>query len=106
MLTVLRGFGSLSGGSLVLVLACSGGDEGKGRTSSTIPTPTTTTTSTTMPPPVNTIPTVPGGGSGSVPVNLTGGSGGSGGICNELKIEPTPVVPTVLLLVDNSSSMF
>jgi hypothetical protein len=53
---------------------------------------------------------MPGGGSGNVPVdlNMTGGSGGSGGvaICNELKIEPMPVVPTVLLLVDNSSSMF
>jgi hypothetical protein len=107
MLTVLRGSGSLAGGSLLLVLACSGGDEGKGRNSSTIPTPTTTTTTTaTTPPPINTVPTVPGGGSGSAPVNLTGGSGGSGGICNELKIEPTPVVPTVLLLVDNSSSMF
>ena len=105
MLTVLRGFGSLAGGSLLLVLSCSSGDEGKGRTSSSIPTPTSTTTSTT-PPPVNTVPTVPGGGSGNVPVvNMTGGTGGTP-ICNELKIEPTPVVPTVLLLVDNSSSMF
>jgi hypothetical protein len=38
---------------------------------------------------------------------MTGG-GGTGGvaICNELTIVPKPVVPTVLLLVDNSSSMF
>src|SRR5688500_9322260 len=105
MLTVLRGFGSLTGGSLLLVLSCSSGVEGKGRTSSSIRTPTSTTTSTT-PPPVNTVPTVPGGGSGNVPVvTMTGGTGGTP-ICNVLKIEPTPVVPTVLLLVDNSSSMF
>jgi hypothetical protein len=54
---------------------------------------------------------VPGGGSTSAPVDLSntgGATGGTGGaaICNELTIVPTPVVPTVLLLVDNSSSMF
>src|SRR5688500_3170910 len=100
MLTVLRGFGSLSGGCLVLVLAWAGGVRRMGWASAALPPPTTTTAGTTVPPAVNTIPTVAGGGSGSVPVNLTGVSGGSGGISNELEIEATPVVPAVLLLVD------
>jgi hypothetical protein len=38
----------------------------------------------------------------------TAAMGGDGGmaICNELMVVPTPQVPTVMLLVDNSSSMF
>jgi hypothetical protein len=55
------------------------------------------------------------GAGGSVATGGTGGStggaagaGGSAGaaICQELSVVPTPQVPTVLLLVDNSSSMF
>ena len=109
MMAVLRGFGCFCCSSLLLAVACSSGNDGGGRTTSTLPAPTQTTT---VPPPVSTTPppTTPGGGSGNVPIdlNMTGGSGGSGGtaICNELKIEPMPVVPTVLILVDNSSSMF
>lgn len=34
------------------------------------------------------------------------GGGGAAPVCSELSVVPTPVVPTVLVLVDNSSSMF
>lgn len=54
-------------------------------------------------------------GSGGLPpmvdIGNSGGSGGTGGmmepeICQELQVTTTPVVPTVLVLVDNSTSMF
>jgi hypothetical protein len=47
-----------------------------------------------------------GGGNGQpVDIPTTGGTGGVA-ICNELTIVPTPVVPTVLIVLDQSSSMF
>jgi hypothetical protein len=44
-------------------------------------------------------------GAGAVP---PGGDAGMGGqvACQDLTVVPTPVIPTVLILVDNSSSMF
>jgi hypothetical protein len=44
-------------------------------------------------------------GAGAVP---PGGDAGMGGqmACQDLTVEPTPLVPTVLILVDNSSSMY
>ena len=83
-------------------MACSSEDpSGRGRQ---IPPSQTSPTATITAPPV---PSNPGGGAGNVPVDITM-TGGSGGmmICNELTIVPKPVVPTVLILVDNSSSMF
>lgn len=43
---------------------------------------------------------------GSVGMDTTSGNAGMAGGCNDLTVETKPVVPTVLLLVDNSSSMF
>ena len=108
MRAALRGFGCLSASSLLLLsLGCSSSEDGGGRPSSSIPTPPAGTGGSSTAPPINTVVVPPsGGGASNVPVDLKGGSGGAGGICNELTIEPTPVVPTVLVLVDNSSSMF
>jgi hypothetical protein len=49
--------------------------------------------------------TITGGTAGTIP---GGGAnnGGTGNVCDELHVEPKPVTPTVLVLVDNSSSMF
>jgi hypothetical protein len=64
-----------------------------------------------------------GGGSGGVPLGGSAGTaaagqggmiiqggaaggGGTGNVCQELTVETKPVTPTVLILVDNSSSMF
>ncbi|HEY2409029.1 MAG TPA: hypothetical protein VGI10_23655 [Polyangiaceae bacterium] len=48
-----------------------------------------------------------GGASGNAPGGASGnGSSGAGGDCNTLTIVPMPVTPTVLLLVDTSTSMF
>jgi hypothetical protein len=51
-----------------------------------------------------------GGSGGAISVGGSSGtaSGGTAGvpICQELSVVPTPQVPTVVLLVDNSSSMF
>jgi hypothetical protein len=51
------------------------------------------------------------GGSGGTPLVPVGGTqnmneGGAPPICNELMITTTPLVPSVAILVDNSSSMF
>src|SRR5687767_8437902 len=63
-----------------------------------------------------------GGGSGGVPLGGSAGTaaagqggmiiqggaaggGGTGNVCQELTVETKPVTPTVLILVDNSSSM-
>ncbi|HLV68423.1 MAG TPA: vWA domain-containing protein [Polyangiaceae bacterium] len=91
------------------VLACGSSEDGgggrpsrpPGTSSSHDPSPASGGSTVQAPPPSS------GGSTGPV-IELQGGSGGSGGvaICNELEIEPTPVVPTVVLLVDNSSSMF
>lgn len=59
---------------------------------------------------VGGIAMVPGTG-GTGPVIMQPGSGGGGGsggadVCNALTVVPQPVVPTVLILVDNSSSMY
>jgi len=49
-----------------------------------------------------------GSGSGGSIVVAGSSSGGSAGapICQQLSVVPTPQIPTVVLLVDNSSSMF
>jgi hypothetical protein len=50
------------------------------------------------------------GGSGTIQVGGSGGgssgNAGAGPVCNSLTAKSTLIVPTVLLLVDNSSSMF
>jgi hypothetical protein len=47
------------------------------------------------------------GGTGGAGGAAAGAGGSAGaGICQELSVVPTPQVPTLLLLVDNSSSMF
>jgi hypothetical protein len=50
------------------------------------------------------------GGTGTIQVGGSGGgtsgSAGAGPVCNSLTAKSTLIVPTVLLLVDNSSSMF
>jgi hypothetical protein len=45
-------------------------------------------------------------GSGGVIQGGAAGGGGTGNVCDELTVETKPVTPTVLILVDNSSSMF
>src|SRR5688572_30758258 len=107
MAAFLRCFGHFAVGGLALVVSCSS-DENTGRKGDR--TVGTSTPGTGGAPPVVAPPTpgpvTMGGGNGQ-PVDLpTAGSGGSGGICNELTIVPTPVVPTVLIVVDQSSSMF
>ena len=51
-----------------------------------------------------------GGANGGTGAIVTQGgaanNGGTGNVCLELTVTPTPVTPTVLILVDNSSSMF
>ncbi len=107
MAAISRLFGHFALGGLALVVSCSS-DESTGR-NRTIPTSTPGTGgggSVVSPPPPG--PVTMGGGNGQPVVVPTGGNGGSGGqaICNELTIVPTPVVPTVLIVVDQSSSMF
>ena len=46
------------------------------------------------------------GQGGQIITGGTAGGGGTGNVCNELMVETKPVTPTVLILVDNSSSMF
>lgn len=46
------------------------------------------------------------GGSGGVIIQGGMNNGGTGNVCDSLTVETKPVTPTVLILVDNSSSMF
>ncbi len=47
-----------------------------------------------------------GGVGGAIPQGGANNNGGTGNICDHLMVETKPVTPTVLILVDNSSSMF
>jgi len=47
-----------------------------------------------------------GGSAAGIAVMPSGGEAGRGMGCNDLSVVPMPVTPTVLILVDNSSSMF
>lgn len=86
-------------GSLLLIAACSAGAEpgssgaGSGNSS---------TAGTTIVPSAGSANL---GGTTGIPIDPTSGSGGRES-CNELTIVPEPVTPTVMVLVDNSSSMF
>src|SRR3954466_3046602 len=99
-----RAWSSVVGSGLCLALACSASNGtsdggGKGATSST---GSSTNTGATQP--------MLGGSLGTgASVSLGGdlnSDGGTGGVCNDLTVATKEVTPTVLLLVDNSSSMF
>jgi hypothetical protein len=99
-----RAWSSVVGSGLCLALACSAGNDGdpgggKGASSST---GSSTNTGATQP--------ILGGSLGTGASLSLGGNvnseGGTGGGCNDLTVETKEVTPTVLLLVDNSSSMF
>jgi hypothetical protein len=106
MAAFLRYFGHFAVGGLALVVSCSS-DENTGRKGDR--TIGTSNPGTGGAPPV-VAPPAPGpvtmGGGNGQPIDVPTGTGGTGGICNELTIVPTPVVPTVLIVVDQSSSMF
>jgi len=100
-----RAWSSILGTGVCLLVACSASktgtgvdNGGDGATSST-----GSTTSTGAQP-------ILGGSLGTGAGFTVGGdlssSGGTGGGCNDLTVETKEVTPTVLLLVDNSSSMF
>jgi hypothetical protein len=98
-----RAWSSVVGSGLCLALACSAGngtdkEPGKGASNTGASANTGATQSTT-------------GGSLNIGSSLNLGgdvnsTGGTGGGCNDLSVETKEVTPTVLLLVDNSSSMF
>ena len=99
-----RAWSSVVGSGLCLALACSAGNGadngvGKGASSSTGSSSNTGATQATMGGDLNIGSSLSIGGD----VNSTGGKGGG---CNDLSVETKEVTPTVLLLVDNSSSMF
>jgi hypothetical protein len=99
-----RAWSSVVGSGLCLALACSasngtGDGGGKGASSSTGSTNSTGATQPML------------GGSLGMGASVTIGgdlnsTGGMGGGCNDLTVATKEVTPTVLLLVDNSSSMF
>lgn len=93
------------GGALCLVLpSCSAGGDGKG---GEVKNPSTGTgaTSTSGQPDLGGALNV-GGSVGLGGLESGGGDLPVGGGCNDLSVETKEVTPTVLLLVDNSSSMF
>ena len=99
-----RAWSSVVGSSLCLALACSasngtGEPGGVGATSSTGSSTNTGATQPILGGSLGTGATVSIGGD----LNSTGGMGGG---CNDLTVATKEVTPTVLLLVDNSSSMF
>jgi hypothetical protein len=100
-----RAWSSVVGSGLCLALACSAGNDGPGNgggKGASSNTGSSTNTGATQP--------MLGGSLGMGASISIGGdlasTGGTGGGCNDLTVATKEVTPTVLLLVDNSSSMF